>query len=381
MRELTFTAADPLSLTKLFESRRKLSRLTLFSRLAMDPLLEEIPGERDVLIHVTERRPKALNFGLGYGSEEKLRGFVEFTHSNIAGMHRQLRLRAQASFLEQTYLLNFREPRLLGSLISSTLGLSRAEEEHDSFSVHRTNTQVGFERPLGEHYRAFLTYSFAFERFLDVEPAAVISEVDRGNLIIASFIGTLQRDTRDRIVDPRTGSLQSLTVEVADQLFGSEARFVKITGATHWFFRLPWETVGAVSFRGGIAEPFGPTGEVPISRRFFLGGSTTVRGYDLERLGPTGIDGTPTGGDVFVLSNLEWRIPLYKDFGLALFADVGNVYSAIDRFTPGQIKGSTGLGLRYSTPIGPVRLDYGRKLAPEDNEASGRFHFSVGHAF
>ena len=380
-RELTFAPGEPLSRPKLFESRRKLSRLALFSRIAMDPRLEEVPGERDVLIQLTERKPKALNFGIGYSSEEQVRGFVEFLHSNIDGMHRQFRLRAQASFREQTYLMSFREPRLFGTLVSSTLGLSRAEEERGSFSVRRDTAHLGFERPLGEHYRAFLTYSLDVEHLFDVEPGAIISEVDRGRLTIASILGTLQRDTRDRIVDPHSGSLQRLTVEVADLLLGSEVSFVKLTGATHWFFPLLWETVGAVSLRGGVAQAFGSAGEVPISRRFFLGGSTTVRGYDFERIGPAGPDGTPTGGDVFVVTNLEWRVPLYKGFGIVLFTDIGNVFRAIDNFVPGHIKGSAGLGLRYNTPIGPIRLDYGRKLAPAEREASGRFHFSVGHPF
>ncbi len=380
-RELTFTSGNPLDRTKLFDSRRKLSRLTLFSRISMDPLLEEIPERRDVLIRLSERRPKALNFGLGYGDEDKLRGFAEYTHNNIGGMHRELRLRAQASFREQTYLMSFREPRLFGTLISSTAGLSRIEERHEAFNVRRISPQLGFERPFGEHYRGFLTYTYAIESLFDVKNGAVISEVDRGHLNIASFSGTIQRDTRDKIVDPRTGSLQSLTFEVADFLIGSEVSFVKITGGTHFFFPLPWETVGAVSFRGGIAEAFESTGEVPISRRFFTGGSTTIRGYDFERLGPTGADGTPTGGDILVLTNLEWRVPLYQGFGVVLFTDIGNVFRKIDDFTPGQIKGSVGLGLRYNTPIGPVRLDYGRKLAQEPHEASGRFHFSIGHPF
>lgn len=380
-RDLTISSGDPLSLTKLLQNRRKLSQLALFSRLSMDPLLAEIPGRRDVLIHVTERKPKTLDFGLGYGSEDKLRGFAEFTHHNIDGMHRQFRLRAQASFLEQKFLMNFREPRLFGTLISSAVTLSRAEERREVFNVSRISTQLGFERAFWGHYRAFFTYSFDIERLFDVVSDAQISEVDRGRLNIASSLATIQRDTRNKIVDPRTGSVQRLTFEVAHLLLGSEVSFFKITGATQWFFPLVWETVGAVSLRGGVAEAFGATGEVPISRRFFAGGSTTLRGYDFERLGPTGASGTPTGGDIFVLTNLEWRVPVYKSIGVVLFTDIGNVFRTIDNFTPGQIKGSVGLGLRYNTPIGPIRLDYGHKLAPESNEASGRFHFSIGHTF
>jgi outer membrane protein insertion porin family len=379
-RELTFTPGDPLSPSTLLESRRKLSRMTLFSRIAMDPLLEEVPGERDVLIHVTERKPMSLDVGVGYGSEGKLRGFGQFTHNN-AGMHRQFRARAQASFREQIYLVNLREPRLFGTEVSSTVGLSHTEERREVFSVRRISTQLGFEYPFWDGYRAFLTYSFDLERLFDVDSEAQISEVDTGRLYIASILGTFQRDTRDSIVDPHSGSLQRLSFEVADLILGSEVNFIKLIGTTQWIFPLVRETVGAVSLQGGITDAYGATGEVPISRRFFLGGSTTLRGYDFEHVGPTVQDGTPTGGDVFVLANLEWRVPVYKGFGVVLFTDIGNVFRALDDFTPGQIKGSVGLGLRYRTPIGPVRLDYGHKLEPERGEASGRFHFSIGQAF
>jgi outer membrane protein insertion porin family len=380
-RELTFRSGDPLSLSTLLGSRRKLSQLGLFSRIAMDPQLEAIAGEEDVVVVLTERKPKAFNFGLGYGSEDKLRGFVEYTHHNIAGMHRQFRVRAQASFIEQRYLMNFREPRLFGTLMSATAGLSQGEEEHASFDVRRTSAQMGFERLLWEHVRGFLTYAFDLEHLSDVDSGADLGEFDHGTHNIASFLGILQRDTRDRIIEPHRGSLQRLSFEVADLLLGSEANYFKIIGTSQWFFPLPWETVGAISLQGGIADAFATTGEVPISRRFFLGGSTTLRGYDYERVGPTGPDGTPTGGDLFVLANLEWRVPVYRGLGVVLFSDVGNVFRAMNDFRPGEIKASVGLGVRYNTPIGPIRLDYGRKLDPQGHEASGRFHFSVGHAF
>jgi outer membrane protein insertion porin family len=380
-RELTFSPGDPLSLTKLLESRRRLSQLTLFSRIAMDPRFEEPPGTEDVVVQVVERKPMALNVGAGYGSEDKLRGFVEFTHNNIHGMHRQFRARAQASFREQKYLVNIREPRLFGTLLSTSAGLSQAEERHDSFDVRRTSAQWGFDIPFWSYYRAFLTYSFDIERLFDVDGDAIVSEVDHGRLNIASFLGMVQRDTRDNIVDAHRGSLQRLSFEVADLLLGSEVNFFKLIGTTQWFFPLIGESVGAISLQGGLAEAFGSTGEVPISRRFFLGGSTTLRGYDFERVGPRGLNGAPTGGDVFVLANVEWRVPVYKGLGVVFFGDIGTVYRAIDDLSPGGMKSTVGLGLRYNTPIGPIRLDYGRKLAPERHEASGRFHFSIGQAF
>jgi len=206
-RELLFRSGDPLSLTQLLASRRKLSRLSLFSRISMDPRFADVAGEEDVLVQVVERKSMALNLGAGYGSEDKLRGFVEFSHHNINGMHRQFRARAQASFREQIYLVNFREPRLFSTLVSSTVGLSRAEERRQSFDVRRTSAQLGFEYPFADRSRAFLTYSFDLERLFAVDQDAILSEVDRGRLNVASILATLQRDTRDNIVDARSGSL------------------------------------------------------------------------------------------------------------------------------------------------------------------------------
>jgi len=115
--------------------------------------------------------------------------------------------------------------------------------------------------------------------------------------------------------------------------------------------------------------------------RFFLGGRTTVRGYEQDTLGPKGSDGNPTGGNVFLMENLEARLSLSKSLGLVAFLDGGNVWMKISDINPEDIKFTTGLGLRYNTPVGPLRVDYGYKLQREKGESAGEVHFSIGHAF
>ena len=119
---------------------------------------------------------------------------------------------------------------------------------------------------------------------------------------------------------------------------------------------------------------------LPDYERFFLGGSTTVRGYIHDSLGPKGEDGTPTGGNMFYLGNFELRTFIRKGFGLVAFLDSGNVWKTAQD-TESDIKFTVGAGLRYNTPVGPVRLDYGHKLDKEDDESRGEVHFSIGHAF
>ena len=143
----------------------------------------------------------------------------------------------------------------------------------------------------------------------------------------------------------------------------------------------PRGIVLAASLRGGIAQGYLKTDELPIVERFFLGGRTTVRGYEQDTLGPKGSDGNPTGGNVFLMENLEIRTSLGKGLGIVAFLDGGNVWLKVADIKPLDFKFTTGLGLRYNTPVGPIRVDYGHKLQREKGESSGELHFSIGHAF
>jgi len=119
---------------------------------------------------------------------------------------------------------------------------------------------------------------------------------------------------------------------------------------------------------------------MPLIERFFLGGRTTIRGYGHDMLGPKGADDTPTGGNVFALVNGEFRMPIRKGFGIVTFVDGGNVWIRTNDIDA-ELKYTAGIGLRYATPVGPVRLDYGHKLNREQGESAGELHFSFGHAF
>jgi len=132
--------------------------------------------------------------------------------------------------------------------------------------------------------------------------------------------------------------------------------------------------------KGGFALGYGDTRELPVVERYFLGGRNSVRGFPQDELGPKGTDGTPTGGNAFVLTNVELRTSLGKGIGLVFFFDSGNVWRTIGDIDL-SMRYTAGLGLRYSTPIGPIRIDYGYKLDRREGESSGEIHFSIGQAF
>jgi outer membrane protein insertion porin family len=137
----------------------------------------------------------------------------------------------------------------------------------------------------------------------------------------------------------------------------------------------------AASVRLGLAQGFEGTEELPLVERFFLGGRNTVRGYHQDTLGPRTPDGNPTGGNAFLMGNLELRLRVRKGWGLVAFLDWGNVWQRTEDMDIQNLRGTVGVGLRYSTPVGPLRVDYGYKLQDEPPLSRAVLHFSIGHAF
>ena len=137
----------------------------------------------------------------------------------------------------------------------------------------------------------------------------------------------------------------------------------------------------AVSTRLGVAGPYGDTADLVIEDRFKAGGSTTVRGYKEDHVGPLDVDGNPQGGDLRILMNLEWRFPLYRWLGGVVFFDVGMVTPSVPDFAWSAFYPGVGSGLRITTPIGPIRLDVGYGLRQVRNDDRFQVYLTVGQAF
>jgi outer membrane protein assembly factor BamA len=192
-------------------------------------------------------------------------------------------------------------------------------------------------------------------------------------------------DLRDNPFNPTKGSLHGVSVKEAMKTLGSEADFTKATVQTSWYLPLGDRLLGALSARAGMAWPHWDTDEIPLNERFKLGGGNTVRGYLQDMVGPTSTDPVtgnlvPTGGDSMVLFNGELRINPSGGLGLVLFTDAGNVWTGRE-INLDDLRASYGAGIRFNTPVGPLRLDYGQKIHRRAGESPGQIHFSIGQAF
>ncbi|SPQ01923.1 putative Outer membrane protein, OMP85 family [Candidatus Sulfobium mesophilum] len=387
-RELLYKEGQPYSFRLLSEERQALYKLGLFTSVEVETIDGE-DSKKDVLLRVTEGNAGSVDFGFGYADYEHFRGFVGVSYRNLWGMNREGSLRLEVSSLQDRLILQYIEPWFLGKKLPlRTFMLYEYKAELDVptkqilYKLHRYSITAGVEKKLSNTTKTEFYYEFSLVRTYDVKPDVVLTKEDTGTLAISGIKPAIVYDTRDNPINPKKGVVAGISVKLATFLFLSEADFVKAEAYGSTFHTLSKRITLALSLRGGVARGFGSAVELPLVERFFLGGRSTVRGYVQDGLGPKGPDGTtPTGGNAYLMGNIEFRTDIGKGFGLVPFFDFGNVWVRASDINPLQLRGTTGLGLRYDTPVGPLRVDYGVKLSRQTGENKGEVHFSVGHAF
>jgi outer membrane protein insertion porin family len=391
MREILVAPGDAYNYESILGSQQRIYRLGFFGLARFEPLH---PGKKepvkDMLLSVEERPAGAFEFGLGYGDVDLYRGFMEVSHRNLWGQARYASFRVERSDIVQRAIFNFREPWFLGAKLDSAFSLSWSDSKKldtDTreiyYETRKTSASFGVEKNY-DGLRPSLVYQYENVENYNVKPEVVPSKEDQGRVLISSLTPGISWDLRDNFLNPMRGSFHSIAVKEALTALGSEADFTKATAQTSWFLPSGRRVVFALSGRAGKAWPHGDTLEIPLHERFYLGGSTTVRGYRQDLVGPTNSDAAgnpiPTGGSSMVVFNAEMRLNPQGSFGLVFFYDAGNVW-ADSHIDFGDLRASYGAGIRYNTPVGPLRLDYGQKINRQAGEAPGEFHFSIGHTF
>jgi outer membrane protein insertion porin family len=386
-RELRHQEGSAFDYTLLQRERQNIYKLGLFTDIDVE-VLDRYDHIRDTLIKVNEGNAGAVEFGFGYADYEKFRGFFDLSYRNLWGMNKQASLRLELSSLEKRTILQYLEPWFLGKQIPFRLVLlyeDREEINTDTgdilYRLNRYSASAGIEKKLSNPLKAELYYEFSLVDTFDVRPDVVLTKEDTGTLAISALKPGIVYDTRDNPFDPKKGILSGISLKAASPLLLSETNFLKLLFQGNSYHQMDKRFVLALSLRGGLAWGYNGTGELPIVERFFLGGRTTVRGYEQDTLGPKGSDGNPTGGNAFLCGNIELRSYLGKGIGIVTFLDGGNVWQKVQDIEFGSMKYTTGLGLRYNTPVGPLRVDYGHKLQREKGESAGELHFAIGHAF
>jgi outer membrane protein assembly factor BamA len=386
-REMVLRPGEPFSFERLLESQKRLSGLGIFERVSIAELDPERARRRDVVVSVQEAPRTSWSWGVGWSEQDRLRGSVELTRRNLGGLGRTASVFARGSFRGSRFLLNLREPWLFGRKLDSFLTAFWEEEDRTSFDYNRLGGIVQAGRALDGRTSLILRYLYQDTNVFNVE--VPIEELDRQyrTYAVSGPSASLLFDTRDDPLEPRRGLFLGADLQLSLDALGGVSYLRGFFQATS-VRRLRADLVFVLSARAGLASTFGDEAPLlPLPERFFAGGDYGPRGFPVDGVGPkfTGTNGEvyPTGGNALLLGGAEMRYNLTRAFQVATFLDTGNVYPETRDIALSDLRWSTGLGLRYRTPIGPIRIDWGYVLDPRpgDEDKRYRFHLSIGHAF
>lgn len=375
-RELRVDEGELYSGRKLRRSRQRLTNLDYFEEVKIDTLRRPEQGLIDLEVDVTEKSTGQFTAGLGFSSVETVVFQASVTQRNLFGRGQSITAQGRIGGLTQDFSISFSEPWLFGRPINGGVSVFRRQVNFQTFDSRRTGFSLTLGRAFGEFLRGSLTYSFEELDISDLEPgAADLLQEQEGSSLSSSITPRVVRDSCNSRFNPSQGSLNSFEIEVAG--LGGENRFYKITGDSTWYYPLAYGLTGFVKGRFGIGTGYGGE-DLPASERFFLGGPTTVRGFGFRDIGPQDLDGNPLGGTSFVQFNIEIGRSFSRILRLVTFMDVGNVYAQEQKFDLGELRRSVGFGIRFITPVGPVRMDWGFKLDRRPGERLVELGFLLG---
>ncbi|MGQ9920322.1 MAG: outer membrane protein assembly factor BamA [Desulfobacca sp.] len=381
-RELRVYEQDLFSASKIKRSTQNLRRLEFFEDVNFSTSPGSASNKVNLTINVKERPTGQFGVGAGYSTQDRIIGMVEISQSNLFGRGQQLRAQAALGSLSRRYRLSFTEPYLFDRPLSFGIDAYNWERQFIEYTRRSAGGSLRLGHPLRWEY-TYLTWSYRYENtaLLDLLPYSSPILLDAAKIKNTSATSlTIRRDSRDAIFTPTKGSDNSLAVELAG--LGGDAAFTRLVLDSGWYFPLFWDTVGVLHGRIGYMTR-NSWGALPAFERFYLGGIDTIRGYKYAEISPRDpVTGERIGGDKFQFVNVEWRYPIYKKAGLmgVIFLDSGDVYGS-GRSYFSSMRTSVGTGIRWFSPLGPLRLEWGYNLNPKSWDRRSAFDFSIGGQF
>jgi outer membrane protein assembly factor BamA len=429
----TIVPNHPLTETELLTAESELYNHTgVFDWAEVDPRRQiTTQTKEDVLVKVHEAKKNTMTYGFGFeiinrggsipsgtvalpnlppvglpsnftSSQTTFygpRGTFQYTRNNVRGKGESLSATAFAGRLDQRVAGYYIDPSFRWSKWGATTSiLAERDEENPVYSSQVENGSLQFQRFLDQkkHDIFFVRYSFSQTDLTRILIPDLVLPQDQ-HVRLSTIAANFTRDSRDNPLDAHKGMLQSVELDFNTTKLGSSVNFAKLIEQTAYYRPVFHNIVWANSLRIGLAQPFANS-RVPLSEAFFTGGGNTLRGFPLDSAGPQrqvqvcssgsstdcSFIQVPSGGNEQLILNSEARIPvpIKQGLGLVVFYDGGNVFPTVGfhDFTS-LYTNNVGLGLRYATPVGPVRIDLGHNLNPVPGVKSTQYFVSIGQAF
>ena len=389
-RELSLQEQNLYSVSKLRAARYEVGRLGYFED-NVEVVTHRVEGTEDLLdvdIKVEERPTGFFSFGGGVSSVENFLFAGQIQESNLLGYGKTLSLDAQIGGVTKVFSLNYRDPYVFGTNWLLDVSMFTHDRDYRDFERAAKGVSLGVGRRIKRYFQVRVFQEFTKQEVQNVRGDArfVISETDR--TIVSTGVG-ISWDKRNNYLDPTKGFLLSTGVEYAG-LFAGNTEFIKYNAtAKSWipFFK---GTYFAAKANYGLLHLINAGDDLVVEERFFLGGPNTLRGFRYRRVGPRRPT-TDSGGYVIIggveqiLASLDFVVPLSKTVGLkaVAFFDIGNTFEKGEfSLSPSNLKRDAGFGLRWISPLGPMKLDIGFPVGGRlPDEEKYEVQFTVGNLF
>jgi len=401
-RQLAYRPGELFRLDRVQESQRRVYGLELFQFATVDAVEAGTPVDVPTRVTVTEGDHRRLDLSVGWGTEERLRGEAAWRHVNFYGGARTLATRAKWSALEQGGEFDFRQPYLFAPGLALSLNGHTWYANELAYTARSSGGRMSVDGRPSRTVTWTATYAHEFTSSR-ISNAALLDLTQRDVLIALGLNPTtgrqegvhaalslnLQRVTTDSLLDPRHGYSAAIQLEQAGTVLPGDYNYSGLTIDVRGYLPRGDSVVLAGRVHAGTLDPAGSPMNVPFFKRYFLGGSTSLRGWGRFEVSPLSGPGLPIGGLSMFEASAEIRAAAWRGLGLVGFVDAGNVWSDAWEWQPGDLRYDAGPGLRYPTPVGPLRVDLAYQLTPtpellvdgRPQQRRWRVHFSIGQSF
>ncbi len=380
-REMRLDEEDIFNNKLLKRSYQRITNLNFFESVELTPKLRNEEKLIDLDVQVKEKLTGMLTIGGGYSSVDKFMVMGEISQTNLFGKGLYLKLRGDFSSIRTNYNLSVTDPWFMDKPISASFSIYNEVFKYPDYSKKSTGTAIGFGKELSEYIGGKIIYNLEKVNITDVaaDASSLIKE-QGGSKVTSSISPSIWKDTRDNFLDPTTGSKNALYTTFAG--LGGDNYFVTTSVDSLWYFPVIWDTTFSLRGRFGYASGFAGK-KLPLYERFYVGGINTVRGLGLGEGGPKNDKGEKIGGNKELILNAEYIFPIEKNVKLkgVLFFDAGKAFDNSETVSITALRTTTGFGVRWMSPFGPIRLEWGFNLAPKTGESRNKVEFALGGLF
>jgi outer membrane protein assembly complex protein YaeT len=400
-RQILISEGERYSEEILQDTTADIYRLRMFRAVTPRRVnLDDAPGTPlDIEFNVRERQPRTIEVAVGVSSVEQFRLGVTWVHRNVLGGAERFSASGKMSAIMQKAEASFHLPYVLAPRTSFTQTIFvnnfaavntdptgfldssfNFEDPYAGYDWLSVGSVSRLEYRLTRKLTVFGGLEFSFNHFYNIKPDVDPNVETEDNLLLVQFVG-LRWDLRDDVLDPTRGVYLDGRFDHSTTALLSDVNFAKILFEARYYRHLGWRFILATRFLIGAIQPYGSSDDIPQNVRFFAGGPGSVRGYAINRLGPLDNEGDPIGGNSRIEANVEFRYPILDNLQGAVFVDLGNVFESSFAYPLDELRYAVGVGIRYLTPVGPLRVDYGIVVDRRPGEDFGRLEFSIGQAF